>query len=173
MSGFENTKKRSPESESDWENRFWDAYSKEKGMQEQISTIEALKNYISKHGLQDLTPWAIDTISKATNAMNANRGKMSINMKKQPNDQHDLTDLTAQIKTAQKSKMKTPKMKVESEASSKKTPEKRSSPETDAENDAKAENFIKSGLVGTGAGASSTVSDLNNYFHHANAAQKV
>lgn len=81
--------------------------------------------------------------------------------------------MTTQIKTAQKSKQKTPKMKVESEASSKKTPEKRSSPETDAENDAKAENFIKSGLVGTGAGASMTVSDLNNYFHHANAAQKV
>ena len=31
MSGFKNTKKRSPESESDWENRFWDAYNKGKG----------------------------------------------------------------------------------------------------------------------------------------------
>ena len=163
MSGLKNM---SPESKSNWENSFWDTYNKEKSIQKQISTIDALKNYISTNGLGDLTPWAIDTISKANDASQVR--KMSIKIKKQPqaNGQHDLADLAAQIKAAQNQQKP-----VESVANPQ-TLDKRSSPENDSKNDAKAENFIKSGLVGTGASAIS-VSDLNNYFQHANAAPKV
>jgi len=117
-----------------------------------------------------LTPWAIDTISKANDASQAR--KMSIKIKKQPqaNGQHDLADLAAQIKAAQ-NQQKIPPTNVETIANPQ-TLDKRSSPENDSKNDAKAENFIKSGLVGTGASAIN-VSDLNNYFQHANAAPKV
>jgi len=162
MSGLKNM---SPESKSNWENSFWDTYNKEKSIQKQISTIDALKSYVSANGLGDLTPWAIDTISKASDANQVR--KMSLKIKKTKTGQHDLTDSADQMRAAQNQHKPTTNQ-VETLAKSQPL-EKRSSPETDSTNDAKTENFIKSGLVGSGASAIS-VSDLNNYFQHANAA---
>ena len=47
---------------------FLDIYNKEKDIQTQINSINVLKDYISKNGLANLTPWAIDTITKASTA---------------------------------------------------------------------------------------------------------